>query len=144
MELPIKPSSKNEPPRSCSLVFIRWKVSDNGNLWSLVAVYGENVMLLQKFRKRCQQFKVRWEWIDDEPRAGHPIDVHTDKNRHLVEKLILSDHWVSVTKLAVVTGLARCQIYQFIHKPNFRKICTRWLPKMPTEDHLMKRRARCL
>ncbi len=30
----------------------------------LVAIYGENVMLMQMIRKLCQQFKTGWESID--------------------------------------------------------------------------------
>ncbi len=64
-----------------------------------VAFYGEKVMLAQMIRKWCQQFKAWWELIDDEPRAGCSTELHTHENRHWVEKLILSNHWVTVTEL---------------------------------------------
>ncbi|XKL69463.1 hypothetical protein PGB90_007232 [Kerria lacca] len=46
--------------------------------------------------------------------------------------------------MEAATGLARCQIHQFIHELEFRKIYARWVPKMLTEEHLMKRMASAL
>ncbi len=80
----------------------------------LVIIYGENVMSVQMISKWCLQFDAGWESIDDIPCTRHPI--HTNENRHRVEKLILSDRLVTVTELEAATGLARCQIYQFIYE----------------------------
>ncbi len=64
----------------------------------------------------CQQFKAGWELNDDEQCPRYSIEMHTDKNKHRVERLILSDCWAIVTELEAATRLVRCQIYQFIHE----------------------------
>ncbi len=62
-------------------------------------IYGENVMLVQTIRTNgVKSSKL------DELHAGHSIEVHTDENRHPVEKLILSDHSATVTELETATG----------------------------------------
>ncbi len=109
----------------------------------LDAVYGENVMLVQMIQKWYQRFKAWWESSDDEPCSGHPTEVHTNENRR-VEKLILSDQCVTVTELEVAIALASCQIHQFIHELGFRKMYAGWVPKMLTEDYLMKKRSSVL
>ncbi len=112
--------------------------------YCLVAVYGENVMLVQPICKLSYQFKVGWESVDDKLCVGCPIVVHTDEKRHRVEKLILSNLQVTVTELKAATGLVRCQIRKFINKLGCQQICTRWVPKMLGEGHLIKRRASVL
>ncbi len=41
------------------------------------------------------------------PVLGVPIEVHTEKKRHRIEKLILSDRWITVTEPEAVNGLAK-------------------------------------
>ncbi len=89
-------------------------------------------MSVQMIRKWCQQFKAEWE-----PIKGtwcFMSLIHTDENGHLVEKLILSYHLITVTELEAATGLAKFQIRQFIRKLGFPKDLT----KMLTEDNLMR------
>ncbi len=104
----------------------------------LFAIYDENVMMVHMVRKWCKQFKTRWESIYNKHCGGCSIEVYTDKNRNRIEKLISSDHRITVTKLEAVTGLASCQIYQFIHKLGSGKVSARWVPKIFIEDHLTK------
>ncbi len=110
----------------------------------LVAIYGENVMSMQMIYNWWQQFKAGWESIDNEPHTGCSIDVHTDENKHPVEKLALRDCCIIVTELEASAGLRRCQIHQFVYKLAFQKICARWVSELLTEHHLMKRRASTL
>ncbi len=63
----------------------------------LVAVCGEDNASVND-SQMVSTVQSQWESIDDEL-CGNPIEVHTDKNRHRVEKLILNDHRVTVTEL---------------------------------------------
>ncbi len=69
-------------------------------------------------------FKAVWESIDDECRVKCYRIVSVE-NRHRVEKLILSNHRVTVTETEAATGLARYQINLFIHELGFQKVWVR-------------------
>ncbi len=94
MELPIKPSSKSEI-RTVVQFLSTEKIPTREIHRDLVA----NVMSVQMICKWCQQFKARWDSIDDEPHAGCPTEVFNDENRHQTEKLISTDCQITLTEL---------------------------------------------
>ncbi|XKL64836.1 hypothetical protein PGB90_004922 [Kerria lacca] len=115
MKLLIKSSSKSE----IRAFLFAEKVPITHIHRRLVAVYGDNVILIQAIRKWCGVFKAGRESIEIEHRAGRSIEMHTEENRRLVEKVILSDRRVTISEVEAATGLARCQIHQFIHELGF-------------------------
>ncbi len=89
MKLLIKPSSKSEIQDVVWVLFVK-KVLTMEICYYLIAIYGENIMSVQMFANGVNNLKLDGnQSIINKPCAGCPIKVHTEENRHRVEKLIV-------------------------------------------------------
>ncbi|GBN96570.1 hypothetical protein AVEN_208380-1 [Araneus ventricosus] len=105
----------------------------------LVEIYGENVMTDGMFRKWVRQFNDGRTNVHDEARSGRPSVVNDGLVAKVNEKFrensrftirMLCDEFpqISITVLAEIVT----------NRLNYRKLCSRWVPKMLTDVHKTK------
>lgn len=100
----------------------------------LTTVYSGDILSVQQVRWWCREFASGRTAIEDEQRSGRPsvslglvaeIDAVLKKNRR-----------VSLTELEGSFNLSRGTLWNIVHEQlDYRKVCSRWVPRQLTEDH---------
>lgn len=107
----------------------------------LEGVYGPKVLSRKEVSVWCKKFKDgRTDLIDDpEKNRGRPRTSHTDENCSIVEGLIREDRRIKVREIEEMTGIPKSCVHEIICDLNFRKVSSRWVPKMLSENHKTNR-----
>jgi len=106
----------------------------------LTEVYGESCMDVKNVRKWCREFTAgRNSEIHDEERSGRPSI--SDETVVKVEQIMRQDQRIALDDLCIlVPEVSRSTIGRTLtEKLEYRKVCTRWVPCMLTEDHERQR-----
>ena len=105
-------------------------------------VYGPNAMSDSKVRKWVRAFKDGRENVHDEPRSGRP-SVITEDLVNAVDEKIREDRRFTISTLALeFPNVGRTTLHKIVSENlQFRKLCSRWVPRLLTEEHQMKRMA---
>ncbi len=107
----------------------------------LTAVYGQDVMSVQKVRNWCRMFDSGRESAADKARSGRPSVVNDDLVKR-IETKIRADRRVTFDELKLNFDVSRGTLYSIVHdRLQFRKLCARWVPKMLTPEHKAMRMA---
>ncbi|GBN96915.1 hypothetical protein AVEN_125718-1 [Araneus ventricosus] len=103
-------------------------------------VYGATAMCEGKVRKWVRDFKAGRDKVHDDSRSGR-LSVITDDMVASVEAKILENRHFTISTLSNgFLEVSRSVLYKLVsEKLNFKKLCSRWVPKFPTEDHKNKR-----
>ncbi|GBL99039.1 hypothetical protein AVEN_227544-1 [Araneus ventricosus] len=105
----------------------------------LVEIYGENVMIDGMVRKWVQQFNNGRTNVHDEARSGRPSVVNDGLVPKVNEKIrensqftirMLCDKFPQISKTVLHENVT--------NRLNYRKLCSRWVPKMLTDVHKTK------
>ena len=83
--------------------------------------------------------------MHDDPRSGRPSVVNEDLVRAVEEK-IRENRRFTITSLSLhFPQISRSLLHEIVSgELEFRKLCARWVPKMLTEEHKLKRQASAL
>ncbi|GFX12532.1 uncharacterized protein TNCV_3156531 [Trichonephila clavipes] len=105
-------------------------------------VYGPNAMSSSKVRKWVRAFMDGRENVHDEPRSGRP-SVITDDLVNAVDEKIREDRRLTISTLALgFPNVDRTTLHKVVsEKLKFCKLCARWVPRLLTEEHKLKRMA---
>ncbi|GFY09995.1 uncharacterized protein TNCV_3699561 [Trichonephila clavipes] len=97
-------------------------------------------MSSSKVRKWVRAFKDGWENVHDEPRSGRP-SVITDDLVNVVDEKICEDQRFTISTSALeFPNVGRTTLHKVVsEKLKFRKLCARWVPRLLTEEHKLKR-----
>ena len=108
-------------------------------------VYGENVMTDGMVRKWIRMFNEGRENVHDEKRSGRPSLVNDDLVRK-VDGKVREDRRFTISGLSLqFLEISRTLLYEIVRNHlDYRKLCSRWVPKMLTEEHKEKRVASAL
>lgn len=106
----------------------------------ICAIYGPNIMSDGMVRKWVRAFKGGRKNVHDEERSGR----HSVISEDLVQKVdqtVREDRRFTITSLSdVFPQVSRSVLYEIVSKRlSYRKVCSRWVPKMLTEEHKTKR-----
>lgn len=104
------------------------------------AVYGENIMSEGMVRKWVRAFKDGRSNVHDEERSGRPSLI-TDELIGKVDEKIQENRRFTISSLSEqFPQVSRSVIYDIVtERLHYRKLCSRWVPKMLTEVHKTKR-----
>jgi len=104
-------------------------------------VYGEHAMSSSTVRRCVRLFNEGRENVHD-PRRGRPSVVNEDLVRAVAEK-IRENKRFTITSLSLhFPQIPRSLLHEILSdKLEFRNLCARWVPKMLTEEHKLKRHA---
>jgi oligoribonuclease (3'-5' exoribonuclease) len=83
--------------------------------------------------------------VNDQPRSGRPSVVCDDLMR-VVEAKVSEDRRFTILSLSLhFQQILRFVLYEIVtDRLNFRKLCSRWVPKMLSEEHKKNRAASAL
>jgi oligoribonuclease (3'-5' exoribonuclease) len=103
-------------------------------------VYGENAMSDGMVRKWVRQFNEGCENVHDEARSGRPSVVNDDFV-HAVDSKVHEDRRFTISSISLhFPQISRTILYEIVSdRLNYRKLCSRWVPKMLSEEHKTKR-----
>ncbi|KAL4142110.1 hypothetical protein QTP88_004631 [Uroleucon formosanum] len=108
-------------------------------------VYGENAMSHSMVRRWVRLFNEGRTNVHDEERTGRPSLI-SDVLVQEVEKKIHENRRFTMTSLAKhFPQIFRSLLHEIVSiKLNFRKLCARWVPKILTDEHRVKRQGSAL
>ncbi|CAL1268640.1 unnamed protein product [Larinioides sclopetarius] len=103
-------------------------------------VYGQNTMSDSMVRRWVRQFNERRDQVLDEERCGSPSLV-TDELVHAIEEKVKQNCKFTISALAMeFPQISRSPIHEIVtEKLKFRNFCSRWVPKILTEQHKKQR-----
>jgi hypothetical protein len=103
-----------------------------------VAVYGD-VMNWQNVTKWCHEFSEGRSDVHDEQRSGRPSLI-SDDFLQKIEGEICANWCGTIRELHhIIPEVSKSTIHEAVtEKLGYRKLCTRWVPKMLTDDHKTK------
>lgn len=104
------------------------------------SVYGENIMSDGMVRKWVRAFKDGRSNVHDEERSGRP-SVITEDLVQKVDQKVKGNRRFTISALSDEFPLvSRSVLYEIVsERLKYRKLCSRWVPKMLTDEHKTKR-----
>lgn len=106
----------------------------------LCTVYGPNIMSEGVVRQWVRFFKNGRTNVHDEDRSGRPSVVNDELVNRVNEK-IRENRRFTISELSEhFTEISRSLVHEIVtEKLGYHKFCARWIPKVLTDDHKMKR-----
>lgn len=103
-------------------------------------VYGPNAMSDSMVRRWVRQFNGGRSDVHDEERSGRPPLV-TEELVHAIDDKIQENRRFTISALAMdFPQISRSLMHEIVTKQlKFRKLCSRWVPKILTEQHKTQR-----
>jgi len=94
----------------------------------MLPMYGEHCLSRQAVRNWVQIFSEGWTSIEEEHRAGRPVEIATPETLQHVEDIIRAEWRVTVDAVATAIGCSRGQANNMMHEGlGFHKVCSRWV-----------------
>jgi len=108
-------------------------------------MYGEHVMSSSMVRRWVRLFNEGCKNVHNDPRSGRPSVVNEDLVR-AVEENIRENRRFTITLLSLhFPQISWSLLHEIVSDElKFWKLCARWVPKMLTEEHKLKRQASAL
>jgi transposase-like protein len=103
-------------------------------------VYEEHAMSDSMVRRWVRHFKEGRENVHDDRRSGRPLVVNEDFMRAVEEK-IQENRRSTISSLCLhFPQILRSLLHEIVSdKLRFRKLCSRWVPKVLTDENKMNR-----
>ncbi|GBM97148.1 hypothetical protein AVEN_195491-1 [Araneus ventricosus] len=105
----------------------------------LVEIYGENVMTDGMVRKWVRQFNDGRTNVHDEARGGRPSVVNNGLVAKMNEKIRENRRFTIRMLFDEFPQTSKTVLHEIVtNRLNYRKSCSRWVPKMLTDVHKTK------
>ncbi|GBN72183.1 hypothetical protein AVEN_3673-1 [Araneus ventricosus] len=105
----------------------------------LVEIYVENIMTDEMVRKWVRQFNDGRTNVHDEARSGRPSVVNEGLVAKVNEKIRENSRFTIGMLCNEFPQISKTVLHEIvINRLNYRKLCSRWVPKMLTDDHKTK------
>ena len=102
----------------------------------LCEVYGQNIMSDGMVRKWARAFKDGRTNVHDEERSGRPSVITDDVVQKVDEKVTENRRFTISSLSEAFPQVSRSVVYEIVtERLHYRKLCSRWVPKMLTEAH---------
>ncbi|GBM06346.1 hypothetical protein AVEN_121386-1 [Araneus ventricosus] len=93
-----------------------------------------------KVRKWVRDFKAGRDNVHDDFRSDRPSVITNDMVASVEAKILENRRFTISTLSNDFPEVSRSVLYKIVsEKLNFQKLCSRWVPKLSTEDHKNKR-----
>jgi transposase len=106
----------------------------------LRAVYGDVCMGITSVRRWVKHFKDGNTDIADQPRCGRQTTAATERNKQKVDEIIRQDRRKTVREIARQLGGGHQEVQEMMGVLRYRKVCSRWVPRLLTDEHKTVRR----
>lgn len=102
------------------------KRSANNIYERLTNVYGDSAPSYATVTRWVAEFKRGRTSLEDDPRAGRPVEATTDDCCHAVEMLVMGDRRLKVLEIAREVGISYGSVLNILHDHlGLSKICAR-------------------
>ncbi|GBN57064.1 hypothetical protein AVEN_23905-1 [Araneus ventricosus] len=105
----------------------------------LVEIYGENVMTDGMVRKWVRKFNDVRTNVHDEALSGRPSEVNKGLVAKVNEKIRINRRFTIKMLCDEFPQISKTVLHEIVtNRLNYRKLCSRWVPKMHTDVHKTK------
>ncbi|GBM42436.1 hypothetical protein AVEN_138781-1 [Araneus ventricosus] len=105
----------------------------------LVEIYGENIMIDGMGRKWVRQFNDGRTNVHNETRSGRPSVVNDGLVAKVNEKIRENRRFTIKMLFDEFPQISKTVLHEIVtNRLNYRKLCSRWVPKMLTDVHETK------
>ncbi|GBL89894.1 hypothetical protein AVEN_178327-1 [Araneus ventricosus] len=105
----------------------------------LVEIYGENAMTDGMVRKWVRQFNDGRNNVHDEARSGRPSVVNDGLVAKVNEKIRENRRFTIRMLFDEFPQISKTVLHEIVtNRLNYRKLCSRWVPKILTDVHKTK------
>ena len=111
------PLSTCTTTEQCGVVHFLWakKMEAKDIHKEMLPTYGEHCLSHQSVHNWVQKFSEGRTSIEDEHRAGRPVEIATPEKLQRVEDIIRVERRVTVDAVATAIGCSRGQAYNMMH-----------------------------
>jgi transposase len=100
-----------------------------------IKVYGESSPLFSTIKKWATEFKRGRTRLEDDPREGRPKSATSPEIIEQVHLMVLDDQRMKAREIAENIGVSKERVGYILHEElDMKKLCTRWVPLLPTAD----------
>ena len=104
----------------------------------------DGVMDVKNVRSWVRQFKEGRTSCDNEPKQPQPRTSRTDNMLARVEQIVMEDRRLGVRDIASKAGISMGSAHTVLHEDlKMRKVSSRWVPRMLTDEHKAARVTIC-
>ncbi|PNF31454.1 hypothetical protein B7P43_G03413 [Cryptotermes secundus] len=109
----------------------------------LLKVYGDNTVDVSTVRRWVVRFNSGESEVHDKPRPGRPCSAATPHNERRLDQLIRSDRRITTRELCTRLNIGCNALETMLGKQDYRKVCSRWVPRVIKQDHKTHRMEVC-
>jgi hypothetical protein len=107
---------------------------------NLTKAFGDHAVSLHTVRRWYDEFQHGRASFEDEPRSGRPREVVTAENVERVRQLIKDQRNITYEEIEETLGIGAAAVKTILHEHlRVRKIASRWVPHLLSEDQKQAR-----
>ncbi len=108
-------------------------------------VYGDcvDVSTVRRWASKSKDTDAGTSDLRDKQRVGRPVTATNEFHRDTVDRLIQDDRRITQLAIASQIGISKERVGHIIALLGYRKICARWVPRMPTPEMKAQRLEIC-
>ena len=110
----------------------------------LADVYGSSAPSYAQVKFWIGEFKRGRTSLEDEARAGRPLNTTDEEMCKKVRNLVYSDRRIQVEEIAQALGISHGSVSTVLHdRLGMRKLTARWVPKSLSDEQMATRASVC-
>jgi hypothetical protein len=119
------------------------KIAPNDIDRCLLNVYGDQTVDVSTVRRWVARFSSGDSDAKDKPRSGRPCAAVTPRNKEHLDQLICTNRQITTRELCMELNISCNALEAMVATLEYRKVCTRWVPPMLTQEHKEHRMQVC-
>jgi histone-lysine N-methyltransferase SETMAR len=115
--------------------FVKEALSPNEIHSKFINVYGDSSPSFSTNKKWAALFKRGRTSLEDDPREGRTKNAAPPEIIEQVRDMVLDDRRMKVREIAEIIGISKERVGYILHEElDMKKLCSRWVPRLPTAD----------
>ena len=119
------------------------KIAPNDFHRRLLNVYADQTVDVSTVRRWVARFSSGYSDVKDKPRSGRPYTAVTPRNEERFDQLIRANRRITTRELCTELNIGCNALEAMVATLEYRKVCTRWVPRMLTQEHKEHRMQVC-
>jgi len=100
----------------------------------LLNVYGDQTVDVSTVRWWVGHFSSGNSDVNNKPHSGQPHTAVTSQNEESLNQLIHANQWIMTRDLHLELNIGFSVLEMMVAMLKYHKVCTRWVPQMPTQE----------
>jgi len=119
------------------------KIAPNDIHQRLLNVYGEQTVDVSTVRRWVARFSSGNSDVKDKPHSRWPCTAVTPQNEERLDQLVCVNRQIKTRELCTELNISCNALEAMVATLEYRKVCTRWVPRMLTQEHKERRMQVC-